>query len=147
MTRDGGICSLDGHDTRTDQEDAMIDLLVLAALLSTEPLLSSTDVLERGATTVYTLTVMEGTDYWIVLDCPPPPADFDVTVASRDMDFDEFMSLPYYEDYLYARGFSIADGGSEGSESFTLTAPYTGPAFIVIHDIGETGGSYDLKVY
>lgn len=125
----------------------MTHLLLLSALISTEPLLSSTDVLDRGATTVYTLTVMEGTDYWIVLDCPPPPADFDVVVASREMDFDEFMSLPYYEDYIYAREFSISEGGSEGSESFTLTAPYTGPAFIVIHDIGETGGSYDLKVY
>jgi len=125
----------------------MIQMLILTLALSTEPLLSSTDQLGRGATAVYTLTVLEGTDYWIVLDCPPPPADFDVTVASRDMNFDEFMSLPYYEDYIYARGFSMVEGDSDGSESLTLTAPYTGPAFIVIHDIGETGGSYDLKVF
>jgi len=41
----------------------------------------------------------------------------------------------------------MVEGDSDGSESLTLTAPYTGPAFIVIHDIGETGGSYDLKVF
>ncbi len=122
-------------------------MLLLAAAVATEPLLTSSDDLGRGATAVYTLTVVQGTDYWIVLECSPPPSDFDVCVASREMDFDEFMNLPYGEDYVYSTGFAISEGTADGGESFTLTAPYTGPAYIVIHDTGETGGRYDLKVF
>jgi hypothetical protein len=125
----------------------MTAIVLAAATLTTTPLLSSSDDLDRGATAVYTLTIVQGTDYWIVLDCPAPPADFDVCVASREMDFDSFMNMPYYDDFLYAGGFALASGSAEGGESFSLTAPYTGPAYVVIHDIGETGGEYELKVY
>ncbi|NLP06203.1 hypothetical protein GX411_09670 [Candidatus Fermentibacteria bacterium] len=122
--------------------------LALSLVMQSDPLLYADDDLSRGATAVYTITVIHDTSYWIILECENPGADMNVVVASRDMDFDEFMSLPYYEDYQYARGFSLAEGLEDGpSESFTLTAPYTGPAYIVVHDIGETGGSYELKVF
>lgn len=123
-------------------------LLVLSLVMQSDPLLRAHDDLSRGGTAVYTITVIHDTSYWIVLECDDPGADMNVVVASRDMNFDEFMSLPYYEDYVYALEFSIAEGLEDGpSESFTLTAPYTGPAYVVVHDIGETGGSYELKVY
>ncbi len=121
--------------------------LVLLSALGSDPLLSAGDSMSRGATAVYTITICEGVDYWVLLDAGSAEADFDVVVASKDMDFDEFMSLPYGEDFQYSLGFSIAQGRQQGSESFTLTAPYTGPAYIVIHDIGSTGGDYELKVY
>lgn len=122
-------------------------VLLLSAMTGSDPLLSADDTLARGATAVYTITICEGVDYWVILDCANSQANFDVVVASRDMDFDEFMGLPYYEDYQFALGFSLAEGSEPSSESFTLTSPYTGPAYIVIHDIGTTGGDYELKVY
>ncbi len=123
-------------------------LLAMPLVMQSDPILQAQDDLSRGATAVYTITVMDDTSYWIILECDDPRADMDVVVASRDMDFEEFMSLPYYEDFQYAREFSLAEGMEDGaSESFTLTAPYTGPAYIVVYDIGETGGSYELKVF
>jgi hypothetical protein len=121
--------------------------LLASALTGSDPLLSADDTLARGATAVYTITICEGVDYWVLLNPVDPQANFDVVIASREMDFDEFMSLPYYEDYQYSRGFALAEGAGPAGESFTLTSPYTGPAYIVIHDIGTTGGDYELKVY
>jgi hypothetical protein len=126
----------------------MVVMAFLAAVLAgSDPLLMADDALARGATAVYTITICEGIDYWVILESSAPESNFDVVVASRDMDFDEFMGLPYYEDYRYALGFSLAEGSQTGNESFTLTSPYTGPAYIVIHDTGATGGDYELKVY
>jgi hypothetical protein len=123
-------------------------LCLLASGMESDPLLEAEDTLARGATAVYTVTVIQGTSYWILVETEGPAADVDIVVASKDMDFDHFMSLPYYEDFQYALGFALAEGVSEGEdESFSFTATYTGPAYLVVHDIGETGGSYELKVY
>ena len=122
-------------------------LTVLAVASSADPLLSTEDALDRGATCVYTISLVEDMTYWVVLELPREEMDFDVVVASSDMDLATFMSLPYYEDYLLAREFAISEGIEEGGESFTLRAPYTGSAHVVVHDIGETGGGYSLKIY
>lgn len=114
---------------------------------SSDPLLSTEDALDRGATCVYTISIVEGMSYWVVLEPADSAADFDVVVASGDMDMDSFMRLPYYEDYLLAREHAIAEGVESGGESFTLEAPYTGSAHVVVHDIGETGGGYSLRIY
>jgi hypothetical protein len=124
-------------------------LIVVAALASTtsDPLLSTEDALDRGATCVYTVSLVEGMSYWVVLEPADEATDLDVVVASREMDMDRFMNLPYYEDYLLAREHAIAEGVEPGGESFTLEAPYTGSAHVVVHDIGETGGGYSLRIY
>jgi hypothetical protein len=125
----------------------MIPGILLGILTATTPLLEADDSLDRGATAVYTISLAEELEYWVILELPDPGSDFDVVVASKEMDFDEFMNLPYYEDFLYAREYVVAEGIVEGPESFTLHAPYTGPFYIVIHDVGGTGGDYHLKVY
>ena len=117
------------------------------AIIATSPLLEAEDDLDRGATAVYAITLVEELEYWLILEFPDARTDFDVVVASKEMDFDEFMNLPYYEDFLYAAEHAVAEGVVEGPESFTLRAPYTGPFYIVIHDIGGSGGAYHLKVY
>lgn len=121
--------------------------LLLGIIVATNPMLEADDNLDRGATAVYTISLVEELEYWLILELPDDRSDFDVVVASKEMDFDEFMNLPYYEDFLYAREFVTAEGIVEGAESFTLRAPYTGPFYIVIHDVGGTGGNYHLKVY
>ncbi len=121
--------------------------LSILLLLSSSPLLESEDFLDRGTTAIYTISLVEGVDYWVLLNTDNPDADFDIVVASKEMDFDQFMMMPYYEDYIYAREFILAEGVNIGNESFTLSSTYTGPAYIVVHDIGETGGSYTLTVY
>lgn len=121
--------------------------LLLGIIVATNPMLEADDSLDRGATAVYTISLVEDLEYWLILELPDDRSDFDVVVASKEMDFDEFMNLPYYEDFLYAREFVMAEGIVEGAESFTLRAPYTGPFYIVIHDVGGTGGNYHLKVY
>ena len=68
-------------------------------------------------------------------------------MASDDMDYDSFLQLPFYEDYMYARDFAIAEGATEGTEDLVVTAPYTGTVYIIIHDIGETGGDYNLRIF
>jgi len=117
------------------------------AIMATSPLLEAEDDLDRGATVVYAITLVEELEYWLILEFPDAGTDFDVVVASKEMDFDEFMNLPYHEDFLYAAEYVVAEGVVEGPESFTLRAPYTGPFYIVIHDIGGSGGAYHLKVY
>ena len=126
---------------------AFLAALALASGSESSPLLSTEDVLDRGATCLYTVSLVEGMSYWVVLDPLEEGSDFDVVVASHDMDLEQFMNLPYYEDYLLARDHAIAEGVERGGESFTLNAPYTGSAHVVVHDIGETGGSYSLRIY
>jgi hypothetical protein len=124
-----------------------IAALGLLILTGTTPLLETEDSLDRGTTVVYTVSMVEGIDYWVVLECIEPTSDFDIVVASREMDFDRFMSLPYFEDFLYAGDFALAAGSRQGSEDMTVSAPYTGVAYVIIHDTGETGGSYQLRIY
>jgi hypothetical protein len=118
----------------------------LTVLSTPQPLLEAEDTIARGATAMYTITLEEGLEYWVLLTCAAG-MDLDVIVASDEMDYDEFIQMPYFEDYMYARGFALAEGATEGAEDFVLTAPYTGTAYIIIHDIGETGGEYDLRIY
>ena len=126
---------------------AFLLALTVASGSGASPLLETEDALDRGATCLYTVSLVEGMSYWVVLEPLEDGADFDVVVASSDMDLERFMNLPYYEDYLLAREHAIAEGVDRGGESFTLHAPYTGSAHVVVHDIGETGGSYSLRIY
>jgi len=121
--------------------------LILAFSLSTPPpLLEAEDTIGRSATAMYTISLEEGLDYWILLIFEDR-MDLDIIIASDEMNYDEFIQLPYFEDYLYARAFAIAEGATEGTEDMVLTAPYTGTAYIIIHDIGETGGEYHLRLF
>lgn len=122
-------------------------LATFCIVASASPLLSAEDNMQPGATCIYTVSMVEGMDYWVLLRLDRAEQDFDLVVASREMDLDRFMSLPYREDYHYAREHAIAEGIREGPEDFTLTAPYTGTAYLVIHDVGETGGGYLLELY
>jgi len=122
-------------------------LLILTTVISTPPpLLEAEDTIARGATAMYTLTLEEGLDYWVLLNFEEG-MDLDIIIASNEMDYDQFIQMPYFEDYMYARDFAIAEGSTEGTEDFVLTAPYTGTAYIVINDIGETGGEYNLRIF
>ncbi|MCK5116595.1 MAG: hypothetical protein KAR44_08330 [Candidatus Aegiribacteria sp.] len=121
--------------------------LILAFSLSTpEPLLEAEDTIARGATAMYTISLEDGLDYWILLNFEDR-MDLDIIIASDEMNYDEFIQLPYFEDFMYARAFAIAEGATEGTEDLVLTAPYTGTAYIIIHDIGETGGEYHLRLF
>ena len=121
--------------------------LILATSLSTPPpLLEAEDTIARGATAMYTISLEEGLEYWVLLNFEAR-MDLDIIIASDEMDYDEFIQLPYFEDYMYARGFAIAEGATDGTEDLVLTAPYTGTAYIIIHDIGETGGDYHLRLF
>ncbi len=121
--------------------------LILATSLATpSPLLEAEDTIARGATAMYTISLEEGLDYWILLNFEDR-MDLDIIIASDEMNYDEFIQLPYFEDFMYARGFAIAEGATEGTEDLVLTAPYTGTAYIIIHDIGETGGEYHLRLF
>ncbi len=121
--------------------------LILATSLATPPpLLEAEDTIARGATAMYTISLEEGLDYWILLNFEDR-MDLDIIIASDEMNYDEFIQLPYFEDFMYARGFAIAEGATEGTEDLVLTAPYTGTAYIIIHDIGETGGEYHLRLF
>lgn len=122
-------------------------VMSLLTLLSTPaPLLEAGDSIARGATAMYTMTLEEGLEYWVLLSFEDG-MDLDLLVASSEMDYDRFIQLPYFEDYMYAREFAITEGATEGSEDLVFTAPYTGTVYIIIHDIAETGGEYDLKLY
>ena len=124
-----------------------IFFLILATSLATPlPLLEAEDTIARGATAMYTISLEEGLDYWILLNFENR-MDLDIIIASDEMNYDEFIQLPYFEDFMYARGFAIAEGATEGTEDLVLTAPYTGTAYIIIHDIGETGGEYHLRLF
>jgi hypothetical protein len=124
-----------------------IFLLILVTSISTPlPLLEAEDTIARGATAMYMITLEEGLDYWVLMNFEDG-MDLDIIVASDEMDYDEFIQLPYFEDYMYAREFAITEGATEGTEDIVLTAPYTGTAYIIIHDIAETGGDYHLRVF
>ncbi len=115
---------------------------------SSPPLLEVEDSLERGATALYTVSLQEGTEYWLVLEVMSEDveANFDVIVAGREMNLEQFMQLPYREDFEYARTHICASGTEPGGESFTLSALYTGVYYIVVHDSGQRGGSFRLKL-
>lgn len=126
-----------------------MNILVISmlTLLSTPaPLLEAEDTIARGATAMYTMTLEEGLEYWVLLSFEDG-MDLDLLVASNEMDYDRFIQMPYFEDYMYAREYAITEGATEGSEDLVFTAPYTGTVYIIIHDIAETGGEYDLKLY
>lgn len=127
----------------------MICLMVFLVAISTPaPLLDADDNISRGATAMYTISLDEGYEYWILLDFNESAGmDLDIIVASAEMDYNSFIQMPYFEDYMYARDFSLVEGASEGVEDLILTAPYTGTAYIIVHDIGETGGNYHLRVF
>lgn len=123
-------------------------IALMAGVSTPPPLLQAEDGIDRGATIMYSISLEEGLDYWVLLTFDETGGrDLDVLVASDEMDYDVFIQTPYYEDYIYARDFAISEGATEGTEDFILTAPYTGTAYIVIHDIGETGGDYNLRIF
>lgn len=125
-----------------------IIVISLLALLSTPaPLLEARDSIARGATAMYTMTLEEGLEYWVLLSFEGGGMDLDLLIASNEMGYDQFIQLPYFEDYMYAREFAVTEGATEGSEDLVFTAPYTGTFYIIIHDIAETGGEYDLRLY
>lgn len=121
-------------------------LILITSISTPPPLLEAEDTIARGATAMYTITLEEGLDYWVLVNFEDG-MDLDIIIASNEMDYDEFIQLPYFEDYMYAREFAITEGATEGTEDLVLTAPYTGTAYIIIHDIGETGGDYHLRVF
>jgi hypothetical protein len=124
-------------------------LATLAAVLmltSTSPLLDVTDTLQEGATAVYTVSLAENTVYWITLEAVEGQTDFNITVASDEMDFDQFMNLPYREDFLYAVNFAIVSGLAVGNESVTLPSEHAGPVYVIVHDAGGNGGTFSLKI-
>jgi len=123
-------------------------MLILTGLGTPPPIMQAEDTMGRGATVMYTISMEEGLDYWLLLTFEESGGrDFDVLMASDDMDYDSFLQLPFYEDYMYARDFAIAEGATEGTEDLVVTAPYTGTVYIIIHDIGETGGDYNLRIF
>jgi hypothetical protein len=123
-------------------------LVFLVFFSSSPPLLDVEDSLDRGATAIYSVSLQEGTEYWLVLEVrgTDSGADFDVIVAGREMNLEHFMNLPYREDFEYAHGHACAAGTEPGNESLTLSADYTGVYYIVVHDVGQRGGSYRLKL-
>jgi hypothetical protein len=121
-------------------------LILVTSISTPPPLLEAEDTIARGATAMYTITLEEGFDYWVLMNFEDG-MDLDIIVASNEMDYDQFIQLPYFEDYMYAREFAIAEGATEGTEDIVITAPYTGTAYIIIHDIAETGGDYHLRVF
>lgn len=127
----------------------MICLMVfLVSMSSPAPLLDTDDSISRGATAMYTISVDEGYEYWILLEFDESDGmDLDIVVASDELDYDNFIQMPYFEDYMYARDFSLVEGASEGEEDLILTSPYTGTVYIIVHDIGETGGDYHLRIF
>lgn len=116
------------------------------ALCSSSPLLDVTDTIDRGGTAVYTVSLEESTAYWITLRSSGGVTDLNVAAVSGDMDFDEFMNLPYGEDFMYALRFAIVTGLEAGDESLTLPSEYSGPVYIVVHDAGEGGGEFTLSL-
>jgi len=119
---------------------------LILILCSTSPLLDVSDTIPRGGTAVYTVSLEEETVYWIVLQSENGVTDLNVTASSNMMDFEHFMNLPYREDFIYALEFAIAAGLEEGDESVTLPAEYSGPVYVIVHDIGGGGGQFTLTI-
>ncbi len=124
----------------------MISVCAILLMITTSPLLDVTDTMDRGGTAVYTVSLDDETVYWIILESMDGRTNFDIVTSSSEMDFDQFMNLPYGEDFLYALEFAIVSGLEEGNESVTLPANHAGPVYIVIHDTGGNGGEYALKI-
>lgn len=123
-------------------------LVFLIFFSSSPPLLDVEDSLDRGATALYTVSLQEGTQYWLVLEVHDEDSgvDFDLIVADREMNLEQFMNLPYREDFEYAHSHARAVGSEPGGESVTLSADYTGVYYIVVHDVGQRGGQYRLRL-
>ena len=119
---------------------------ILAVLTATSPLLDVTDTMDRGATAVYTVSLDHETVYWITLESVGGQTNFDIITASSEMNFEQFMNLPYGEDFVYAMGFTIVSGMEPGNESLTLPASESGLVYIVVHDTGGNGGQFALKI-
>lgn len=120
--------------------------VLIMTLCSSSPLLDVTDIIPKGGTAVYTVSLEEETVYWLTLRSEGGVTDLNVAASSNEMDFEQFMNLPYREDFLYALEYAIATGLSAGDESVTLPADYSGPVYIVVHDIGGGGGSFTLTI-
>lgn len=116
------------------------------ALCSSSPLLDVTDTIDRGGTAVYTVSLDGETAYWITLQSQSGATDLNIAAVSNEMNFEEFMNLPYGNDFLYALEFAIVAGLEEGDESLTLNALYSGPVYIVVHDAGGGGGQFILSI-
>ncbi len=119
---------------------------ILAVLTAASPLLDVTDTMDRGATAVYTVSLDHETVYWITLESVDGNTNFDVVTTSNEMDFDQFMSLPYGEDFVYALEFAIVSGVEPGNESLTLPASESSLVYVVVHDTGGNGGQFTLKI-
>lgn len=124
---------------------ALFHVLILT-LCSSSPLLDVTDTIDRGGTAVYTVSLEDGTAYWVTLQSEGGVTDLNVAAASDEMDFEHFMNLAYREDFIYALEFAIVTGLEEGDESLTLPAEYSGPVYIVVHDTGGGGGGFTLNI-
>lgn len=119
---------------------------LLMTLTTSSPLLDVTDTIPRGGTVVYNVSLGDETVYWIILQSLGSTTDLNISVSSSEMDFEHFMNLAYREDFLYALEYSIQAGLEEGDESFTLSSDYSGPVFVVVHDMGGGGGEFTLKI-
>ena len=63
------------------------------------------------------------------------------------MDFENFMNLPYGEDFIYALDFAIVTGLEPGNESVTLSNENSGLVYVIVHDAGGNGGEFFLKIH
>jgi hypothetical protein len=125
----------------------MVFFHALVLLLSaSSPLLDVTDTINRGGTAVYTVSLEKDTVYWIILQSTEGVTDLNISASSSGMDFEQFMSLPYRDDFYYALEFAVASGLEPGDESITLTADYSGPFYVVVNDAGGNGGEFVLKI-
>jgi len=123
-------------------------IFLLISVSTPDPLLEAEDSIDRGATAMYAISLEEGCEYWVLLEFDQSQnMDLDLVVASEEMDYQQFLQMPYFEDYMYARGFALGEGATNGPEDFVLTSPYTGTAYVIVHDIGETGGNFHLRVF
>ncbi len=120
---------------------------ILIALATSSPLLDVTDSIDRGATAVYTVSLDNETVYWVILESSNGQTNFDLVTASSEMDFENFMNLPYGEDFIYALGFAIVSGLEPGNESVTLSNENSGLVYVIVHDAGGNGGEFSLKIH
>ena len=118
----------------------------LVGLIASSPLLDASDSIDRGATAIYSVSLDGETVYWLTLESVNGNSNLDVSVSSEDMIFDEFMNLPYGEDFRYALNFAIVSGEEDGDESITIPALDPGLVHIIVHDTGGNGGNFLLKI-
>lgn len=118
----------------------------LLSLLASSPLLDASDCIDRGATAIYSVSLDGETVYWLTLESVDGNSNLDVSVSSEDMIFDDFMNLPYGEDFHYSLEYAIVSGLEEGDESVTIPALPPGLVHIIVHDTGGNGGNFLLKI-